>query len=222
LEYHEPPRCFLEKLVKTQPFTAIKLAPATAPDDPLLLDARLEWIGHGRECPQLVAWCGQAVKGGSGRVATLLGAEGDRDSLSASQPLPLATAKAVGSVLVEPHAVVLAAGLSGVLAEQLNLRALTAMGGYLTGPACLPHPMATIYEVLEVSVFRSRPLRRLVRQHRIGRLEVKTRGISADPEEVRRSLVQQEGPEAGVLLLARLANRQVAILARRIPGAEPN
>lgn len=215
LDHHEPSRSTLARLIRTQPFAAVKLAPATAPNDPLLRESQLEWIGRGRECPQLVAWFGLAADRSGNRIATLLDAEGRPTSLVATEAAPLIPADVVDDIVVEPHAAVLAAGLAGVLAEQLHLCALTANGGYLTGKAEKSHPFATMYSVLEVTVARRSHLRRLVQKHRIGQLEVKTRGVSLDPKEVRRSLLL-EGPEAGVLLLTRLANRQIAILARRI------
>ena len=76
LARHEPPADVVQRLLAPRAAAALKLAPATDPDDPLLAGAELEWIGQQRECQQLVAWFGAAARNPGRRVATVLEATG--------------------------------------------------------------------------------------------------------------------------------------------------
>ena len=215
LDHHEPPRGVLERLIAGQRYAALKLAPATPADDPLLRPAQLEWIGHRRECQQLVAWFGDAALYPGRRVATVLDAPAAMRSLIGEACGPLAMTCRVDQFVLEPHAAVLAAGLSAQLAHQLDYRSLTAGGGYLTGGRSARHPLATTFEVLAVSSCRVKRLRAVLRRHEIGRLEVKTRGVAVDPGRLQAAL-STSGDRSAVLLITRLQGSCVAILGRRV------
>ena len=70
------------------------------------------------------------------------------------------------------------------------------------------------FEILETLPFDLRRLRGVLRDRRIGRLEVKKRGVDIDPRKVQQTL-EGEGDEQAVLLVTRLAGTARAILARR-------
>lgn len=215
LEHHEPGRDFLQRMQKKHEAMAWKLAPATDPCDPLLEAAQLEWIGHRRECQQLVAWFGTAAAHPGCRVATVLDTADGCQSLVGAGHSPLPMADDIGPFLVEPHAAVLAAGLAADLAALWDFQSVTIGGGYLTGPACIFHPLAATFEVLGVASLRPQKLRPLLRHHQIGPLEVKVRGLAINPAKFRKSL-PLTGDQPAVLLLARRPDSSVAILSRRV------
>ena len=119
--------------------------------------------------------------------------------------------------MFEPDAAVLAARLSGVLADQHRLHPFEPEICYLTGDTANDDLALTSFEVLDVLPLDIKTLRRYLQQHRVGRLEVKKRGVHPDPDVVRRQLIAVcRGDEPLTLLLTRLAGRTVAIAARRM------
>ena len=63
--------------------------------------------------------------------------------------------------------------------------------------------------------YRLRELKSLLAERRIGRLEIKKRGVGIDPAEVRRKLALR-GSKSATLVVARIGRRVVAILAQRV------
>ena len=72
-----------------------------------------------------------------------------------------------------------------------------------------------VFEVLDALPFDARRLKKMLRERRIGRLEVKKRGVPVDPQTVARDL-RVPGDESATLLLTRREKAVVAILARRV------
>ena len=60
-------------------------------------------------------------------------------------------------------------------------------------------------------------LKAWVREHRVGTLEIKKRGIDVDPAELRKKL-QPKGPNSATLLLARTQDGTRALVVRRVPS----
>ena len=131
----------------------------------------------------------------------------------------------IGRHVFEPDAAILAAKLEGALACEQKLLALAAGVPYYTADRPAAHPALACFEVLEAMPFREKQLRRWLRERGIGRLEVKKRGVSIDPETLRCQL-RIDGPGEATILLARIRGRITAILARRVaanssPGSSP-
>ncbi len=230
VEFHSPSAENLEKLLARNPNGAIKLAPAALDPESWAEGARmggaeLEWISSRRECRQLVVWFGDLAKHPRRRKATVLGrgtndprtlvGEVDAESKTAA-PLAVPITGRVDRFVFEPDAAVLAAGLSHALAEQYGLSALSAKSAYLTGGSPIDDPALACFEVTEVLPYKVKQLRPLLRQRRIGRLEVKKRGVPLDPDRVRREL-RVPGDHQATLLLTPLEGKVIAILAQRAP-----
>jgi hypothetical protein len=124
----------------------------------------------------------------------------------------------IGRYVFEPDAAILAAKLEGALAVEQNLAAMAAGVAYYTADRPTTHSALACFEVLEVMPFREKPLREWLRERGIGRLEIKMRGVSMDPEKLRRQL-RADGPDEATILLARIRGRVTAILARRVVAA---
>ena len=200
LDLHRPGIATLAQLIEHPAGVAIKLAPATDTTHPLLNDAALEWIGHRRECQQLVAWFGPLQQKISRYQATVL-VNGTPFSLHANQQPELIVDQRVGSYLVEPEPTVLAADMAGVVAEQLNLTALTPGGGYLSGDSPKEGPWWSCFQVLEVDTFREKRMASMLRTREIGPLEIKKRGVDVAVGELQRRLSRPEGTPATLFLL---------------------
>ncbi|HEV3339994.1 MAG TPA: class I SAM-dependent methyltransferase [Pirellulales bacterium] len=222
VELHEPGLPTIERLLRACGDGAIKLAPAARWPAAWNAVSELEWISRGGECKQLVAWFGSlAGAAGRRRATVVLGDEipprvrtlaGD-----AGQPAPLAGK--IGRYLAEPDSAVLAAGLIGTLAAEHGLGAVAAGAAYLTGDRAFVDPALDWFEIAESLPFDIKRLKALLRQRRIGRLEIKQRGVAADPDKLRQQL-DVPGDETATLILARLGKRVTAFLSHRVEGAK--
>jgi len=222
VELHEPGVPAIERLLAVNSSAAIKLAPAAELPASWSNAAELEWISRGGQCRQLTAWFGDLASASSMSRATILKQQpsgGRQPSFDLrtlvgrpSREIPVATR--LGRYLAEPDAAVLAADLTGVLAEERELGAIAPVSVYLTGDRLAPDPALAWFEITELLPFDIKRLKSLVRERRIGRLEIKKRGVPHDPEAVRRQL-RVPGDNAATLFITRLGDAVVAILSSR-------
>jgi hypothetical protein len=210
---HEPSDDVIDKLREANDSAAIKLAPAAELPARWTHEAELEWIGHGRQCQQLVAWFGSLAKNPGERRATSL--EHHRPATVIGNPETRATvAENVGRYLFEPHAAVLAAGIWGDLAARRGLASLDARIPYLTSDAQIDDSLLAAFEVLEVLPLEIKRLRAALKLRSVGTLEIKKRGVDVEPEKLRRQLALH-GDESLTLVATRRQKKSIAILARR-------
>ncbi len=212
----EPPAEVIERLLARQSHAAIKLAPASEPPAAWENTAELEWISRAGECRQLVAWHGSLARHAGRRVATIVGDSGEslRTFVGSSGESPRA-ASSLGRFLHEPDAAVLAADLVGALACELGLQPIAAGAVYLTSESAALDPALASFEILAELPHDARKIKALLRERRIGRLELKQRGVQHDLRELHRRW-QVPGDESATLLLTRRGKAHCAILARRV------
>ncbi len=220
LELHTPDLQAMQDMVAKNRNGAIKLAPAAAVPEGWEAEAELEWIGNRGECRQQVAWFGDLARAPGQRTATVFANCADTScTIRGRAGLEIPVAPQVDRFVLEPHAVVLAAGLTGVLAAQHGLSQIAPEIAYLTGPNGVACPTLASFEVQEVLPFDLRRVRSVLRQRGIARLEVKKRGVSLSPEQVV-SQLSVKGEEAGTLILMPKGKRVLAILCRRLTPAD--
>jgi hypothetical protein len=227
---HDPPPASIERLLALCPQGAVKLAPAAELPASWAERAELEWFSHRRECRQLVAWFGNLAQRPGTRRATVgndtstgTGRSGELAlprSVCGQPDLAIPSAEQVDRFVYDPDPAVLAAGLSGALAAEHGLQTISARCGYLTGSYPVNDPALAGFEVLDVLPLRVGPIRRWLAEQRMGRLEIKKRGVEIDPRELHRQL-QVPGDEAGVILLMKLDARAIAIIAQRLAHEGP-
>lgn len=226
IDQYSPDLAALERMTVVNDAAAVKLAPATAALQRWRREAELEWIGARGECKQQVAWFGRLARLAGRRTAvivdrtgaplrTVVGRNGEDTSGEGRLESRSDATDAVRRFLFEPHAAVLAAGLAAALADEYGLAPLTAGGGYLTGDAPLADPALAAFEVQDVLPLDTRRLKRYLREAKIGRLEVKKRGLDVDPHRLQRQL-EGRGERRATLLVARVGRSVRAIVARRV------
>lgn len=233
VEFHAPGPSTIARLLQECPNAAMKLAPATeivAEEAGTIPwhDAELEWITHRRQCRQLVAWFGDLAQAPGKRRATLVAA--GRTTGPAGQPSFLCLATFVGEddlelsvgprisrYVYEPDPSMLAAHLTGALAREHHLAAVDRGVAYLTGDRLIDTGLLSAFEVIDVLPYDKKRLKAWLRERKMGRLEIKKRGIELDPEQIRRQL-SVPGEEQAAILLCRIAGKTTAILARRVHG----
>ena len=215
VEWHDPPAETIDRMLAAAPGGAIKLAPAAELPDAWRERAEWEWISSARECRQLVGWFGPLAQQPGARRATLVSRAGlPPASIVAMPDVACPVAESVGRYVLDPDPAVVAAGLVGAIAVELGLSALVSGGAYLTADRAVAHPLLAGFAVAEVMPWDVRRLKRLLRERRIGRLEVKQRGTRHDPAAVAREL-KVAGDESATLILFRRGKSVVAILAER-------
>jgi hypothetical protein len=215
IEDYEPGLDTLLRLLHTNPNGGIKLAPAAQLDPSEWPPCEREWLGSRGECRQQVLWFGSLVHQPGQHTATEIRADLGRNSFSGMPDRPFAYAERAEAYLYEPAASVLAAQLAGAMAEKLRLQSITPGGGYLTAQEQFDHPLLDMFRVRDVLAFDARKLKAYCREQKIGRLEVKKRGVDIDPSRVQRELVA-DGDESAVLFVTKVAGSVRAIVAERV------
>jgi hypothetical protein len=109
----------------------------------------------------------------------------------------------------------MAARLVGHLAARHGLLGISTDGGYLSGEQLFADAAMSTFEVMDTMPFDIKRLKAALREQCVGHLEVKKRGLDADPQAIRRQL-RVPGDEHRVLLLTKFHGRALAILARRV------
>jgi hypothetical protein len=100
-------------------------------------------------------------------------------------------------------------------AESVGTLPLGTSQGYFTSDTAFKSAWAQCFEVVEVLAWDNRRVKRWLREHHIGEVEVKKRLLQLDANEHQRQL---RGADEGkiTLLITRLGDRVRAIAARRL------
>ncbi len=219
LQYYAPGASTIDRLLSRNEHGAVKLAPAATVPEHWQPRAHLEWIGHQRECKQLVASFGRLAAYPGQRAATVINNQGHSLGTVVGQPREAEEISSqLGPYLFEPHAAVRAAGLSQVLAEEQQLVPLGWQLPYFSGNAPLTHPALACFEILEQLPFDRKKVKAALRLRKVGRLTVKTQERLDPRQEIKRLKVS--GEEAGCLFIFPHQNRTLAVLTRRTRGDE--
>jgi hypothetical protein len=205
----------LDALLARCPHGAIKLAPAAAVPAAWLAASDREWIESRGECRQQVAWFGDLAEAPGRHTATLLDGQGEACSFVGRGEAAVDEAEKLGRFVYDPSPSLVAARLFGALAEVLELRAVSRHSLYLTGEESLTHPHLQTFEVEAELPLDVRQLKAYLRERKIGRLEIKKRGVPMTPETLRPQL-DLAGDGQATLLLMRLESGMRAVVARRL------
>ncbi|HEY2414192.1 MAG TPA: hypothetical protein VGI40_18255 [Pirellulaceae bacterium] len=214
-ELFEPSIDVLDRLLGQNPNAAIKLAPATDVPAAWQEIAELQWLESRGECRQQVAWFGGLAKHPGRRAATIVPSNGQhRTVVGLADEMPPIADK-IGRYLYEPAAAILAAKLTSELCRQHNVTGLSPAIAYLTSDTPIDDVALAAFEVLDLLPFDRKQLRAYCRQHNLGRLEIKKRGVELDPAKLRQEIVAP-GDNAATILIAPYQHQTRAIIARRL------
>ncbi len=212
-EHFSPPLSQLEPLLHRAARAAVKLAPATELNPQWSAMVEREWLGQQRETKQQVAWFGQGDVAAGKRRATVI-RDGRIDSLLESDAAAEVALGSLCDYLWEPHSAVRAARLTDELAVQRGARRLSFDSPYLTSTLPSPDGLAATLHVIEEMGWNLRRCQRRLRQWRPSLVEVKSRGLGIEPNELARRLGGGDGPPL-VLLIHRTGKQLRAIFAKR-------
>lgn len=217
IDTYEPPISQLRVLRGLPKSGAIKLAPSADASALLKQGAELEWVGHRRECQQLIAWLGDLARAPGQRVCTVL----SKDSVCSARGQLIGapeTAPLERRYVYEPAPSVLAAGLAHQLAAHHGLERLATNVAYLTSDKCIATDLLARFKVVTALPFRKRELRRALASLDLELREVKSRMVPIEPTALLKEL-RGTGQSPAVLLLYPKRKSIRAVLAKRDENA---
>ncbi|WP_404431411.1 SAM-dependent methyltransferase [Microbacterium lacus] len=199
-------------LASTMP-VGVKLGPGLD-RDMIPDDVEAQWVSADGSTIELVLWSGMLAREGVRRAALVV--RGDTaHELTAPADTADEPSRALGAFLHEPEGAVIRARLIGEVARALEAGTLDPHIAYLTSDAALTSPFVSSFRVREELPADTRALAKALREREIGRLEIKKRGVDADPAVLRKSL-KLRGDGSATLFLTRIGSKRVAILADRV------
>lgn len=182
-------------------------------------DVEAQWISADGSTVELVLWSGALARDGVRRAALVMRSDGDggmrAHELTAAEDAADEPVRELGAYVHEPDGAVIRARLIGDVARSLEAGMLDEHIAYLTSDAALTSPFVASFRVREVLPADVKALSKALRERDIGRLEIKKRGVDADPA-VLRTRLKLRGSGSATLLLTRVGSRRLAILADRV------
>ena len=123
----------------------------------------------------------------------------------------------IGKYIAEPAPVLIRSHLfnAAALAHDPEAHLISEGIAYVTGESPLPAPGFASYEVLAHTEIATGAVRNMLKEHDIGKITLKLRGVKLDPDaEIKR--LKPKGKEAAILFYTRAQGEKTAILARRL------
>ncbi|MFI6822328.1 methyltransferase domain-containing protein [Micromonospora sp. NPDC050187] len=205
---YSPPWDFVTALAARVPHTVVKVAPGL--DHALIpAGAEAEWVSVDGDLVEAALWCGRladlprrATVLRDGRVHQLTG--------SGTEEAPVGP---VRRYLYDPDPAVVRAHLVAELAATLDATIADPSIAYLYADTPAVTPFARCLEVTDVLPFSLKRLRALLRDRRVGRVEILKRGSALEPERLRRDL-RLAGDQAASVVLTRVAGAPTALVCR--------
>jgi SAM-dependent methyltransferase len=211
VEDFQPSWEFVRSLLDGRRISAVKLGPGL-PHGLIPVAVHAEWVSHRGEVVEVFLWSRPSVTGG--RSAIIL----PDHRLDVPRQLPQLPLSAPLRYLYEPDGAVIRAGGVQVVGAQLGAALLDPKLAYLTADQLVGTPYATAFRVLEVLPYKEKVLRQWVKDHQIGTLEIKKRGLEVDPAELRQRL-RPQGDQRATFILSRTVAGARVIVAERPHGA---
>ncbi|MEV0426054.1 methyltransferase domain-containing protein [Micromonospora sp. NPDC050495] len=216
---YAPPWDFVTGLAERVPYTVVKVAPGL--DHALIpAGAEAEWVSVDGDLVEAALWCGALAE--VPRRATVL-----REKVSGGGAAPArhltgsgTEAAPVGPTrrfLYDPDPAVVRAHLVAELAGTLGGNLADPSIAYLYADQARPTPYARCLELTDVLPFSLKRLRALLRERRVGRVEILKRGSALEPEQLRRDL-RLAGDGSASVLLTRVAGAPTVLLGRPVPA----
>lgn len=215
LHDYEPGPAFLQELLQRNANGSVKVAPAADLQPADWPACERQWLGSRGECRQQVLWFGTLAQHPQQHVATVVASDGNTAHYAGRPNVPFQPAEAIQQFIYEPDATILAAHLAGTFAAEHQLSAITAGGGYLTADHSVQHPLLASFRMREVLPYDLRKLKAYCREHQLGQLEIKKRGVELQPHFVRRQVIAA-GDAAAVIFITPFAGQVKAIVAERV------
>ncbi|MBM0206827.1 methyltransferase domain-containing protein [Micromonospora sp. STR1s_5] len=212
---YSPPWDFVTGLAERVPRTVVKVAPGL--DHALIpVGAEAEWVGVDGDLVEAALWCGELAE--VPRRASLYrqrGAEAHHHHQLTGSGATEAPVGPVRRYLYDPDPAVVRAHLVAELATELDATLADPSIAYLYADQPIRTPYARCLEITDVLPFSLKRLRALLRDRRVGRVEILKRGSALTPEQLRRDL-RLAGDAAASLVLTRVDGAPTVLIGRPI------
>ncbi|SCE87787.1 Methyltransferase domain-containing protein [Micromonospora purpureochromogenes] len=207
---YSPPWDFVIRLAERVPYTVVKVAPGI--DHALIpAGAEAEWVSADGDLVEAALWCGRLAE--VPRRATVL--RGDVAHRLTGSGATEASVGPTRRFLYDPDPAVVRAHLVAELADTLGATIADPSIAYLYADTPTVTPFARCLEVTDVLPFSLKRLRALLRERRVGRVEILKRGSALEPEKLRRDL-RLAGDAAASLVLTRVAGAPTVLICRPV------
>ncbi|MGA7203776.1 MAG: class I SAM-dependent methyltransferase [Specibacter sp.] len=215
-EAFSPPLSFVQKLADAGKAVGVKMGPGI-PHEAVPETAEAQWISVNGDVVEAGLYFNALARPGVRRAALVIGPHGTAELASsvsydaANQDVETGP---IAGYLYEPDGAVIRAGLVADLARNIGAHLLDEHIAYMCSDEPVDTPFARAYKVLEVKPFNVKALKGWVKANRIGVLDIKKRGVSTTPEELRRQLLtgSGKGPNKATLVLTRIGETRVAVV----------
>ena len=209
-EAFSPPLSFVTALAEEGLAVGAKLGPGI-PHEHIPDGAEAQWVSDHGDVVEVVLWFNAVRRPEVARAALVLGSHADGAATAAEltsesweSPAPEGELLGdVGEYFYEPDGAVIRAGLVTDLARALDAHLIHPTIAYLSGDELHESPLATAYRVREVLAHNVKSLKKWVRDHNVGTLNIKKRGTDVTPEQLRKQLAPR-GTERATLVMTRL------------------
>lgn len=196
---------------------AIKLNPGV--DGYALPSGELEILSEPGGLTQAVLWVG-GLAGNCTRRATKLMVDGKSCSV-AGEPERPEDSNEIGAYLGTLDPCLERADLVGCVLDTLGVDLVHPGTGLVTGDTLVEHPMVRWYCVLETMAWNVKRVRSALRAFDGGVVEVRTRGGVVNPDQVQRQLRGDGARDDLAVLVYRLGDRVVSVIAQRLDTKTP-
>ncbi|WP_435207104.1 THUMP-like domain-containing protein [Micromonospora sp. bgisy143] len=206
---YSPPWDFVTGLAERVPRTVVKVAPGL--DHALIpAGAEAEWVSVDGDLVEAALWCGELAE--VPRRASVYRQEIHRLTGSGDTEAPVGPPR---RYLYDPDPAVVRAHLVAELASELDAGLADESIAYLYADRPTRTPYARCLEITDVLPFSLKRLRALLRERRVGRVEILKRGSALTPEQLRRDL-RLAGDQAASLVLTRVAGAPTVLIGRPV------
>lgn len=225
-EAFSPPLSFVEALADKGLAVGVKMGPGI-PHEAVPDTAEAQWISVNGDVVEAALYFNALARPGIRRAALVTGVQGMYELTSSIAYDPAAQNVEPGPLsgyLYEPDGAVIRAGLVADLARSMGAHLVDEHIAYLCSDEPVDTPFARRYKILEVKPFNVKALKAWVKANRIGVLDIKKRGISTTPEELRRQLLtgSGKGPNKATLVLTRIGDERVAVVVEPHSPVQPH
>ena len=125
----------------------------------------------------------------------------------------------IGKYIAEPAPVLIRSRLfsDAALAHDPSAHLISEGIAYVSSDKPLPAPAFTSYEILAHAEIATGAVRSMLKEHDIGKITLKLRGVKLDPDAETKRL-KPKGKNSAILFYTRFRGEKIAILTRRCHG----
>lgn len=218
-EAFSPPLSFVEALADSGKAVGVKMGPGI-PHEAIPQTAEAQWISVNGDVVEAGLYFNALARPDIKRAALVINSHGRNELSSSVAYEPTAQNAPLGELegfLYEPDGAIIRAGLVADLATKLGAHLIDPHIAYFCSSEHLSTPFAKAFKIESIMPLHVKTLKAWVKSNGITVLDIKKRGVSVTPEELRKQLLagnknsnKRDGKKA-TLILTRIGDDRVAV-----------